>query len=76
MQERTRRVITTISACVVLAAAPLNAETTEESDPITVEDALEVPTDPDDADDIRDDNDPEDVGQEALEGDDDDPEDD
>lgn len=34
--------------------------------PITEQEALEMPTDPDDADDIRDDNDPDDVGQEAL----------
>ena len=34
--------------------------------PITEQEALELPTDPDDADDIRDDNDPDDVGQEAL----------
>ena len=34
--------------------------------PITDREALEMPADPDDADDIRDDNDPDDAGQEAL----------
>ena len=37
-----------------------------DSVPITEQGALDMPTDPDDADDIRDDNDPDDVGQEAL----------
>ena len=39
-----------------------------ETVPISEEGALEMPTDVDDADDIRDDNNPEDVGQEALGG--------
>ena len=37
-----------------------------DSVPITEQGALDMPTDPDDADDIRDDNNPDDVGQEAL----------
>ena len=39
-----------------------------ETVPISEEGALEMPTDVDDADDIRDDNNPDDVGQEALGG--------
>jgi hypothetical protein len=39
-----------------------------ETVPISEEGALEMPTDVDDADDIRDDNNPDDIGQEALGG--------
>ena len=43
-----------------------NAQEDGENSQVTVEEALDLPTDPDDADDIRDDNDPDDVGQRAL----------
>ncbi|MCH2171947.1 hypothetical protein MK489_14270 [Myxococcota bacterium] len=44
-----------------------NAQDGAQNSQVTVNEALELPTDPDDADDIRDDNDPEDIGQSALE---------
>lgn len=52
-----------LSSGAVLATEP---EAPEAADSITVEDALAEPADPDDALDIRADDDPNDVGQEAL----------
>jgi hypothetical protein len=57
-----------ISALLVSSAAlAAEPEAPEAEDQITVEEALAEPADPDDEADIRADDDPNDVGQEALE---------
>jgi hypothetical protein len=59
----------TLLACALISVAAVQiAHGSDDDDAggITPAEALEMPADPDDADDIRDDNDPDDVGQEAL----------
>ena len=55
-----------VEAVAQTRAQEVEAIESGESVPISEEGALEMPEDQDDADDIRDDNNPDDVGQEAL----------
>jgi hypothetical protein len=73
MQSFSPRTLALAAALVGLTGSAGAGEEDEAEAGIAVEDALAVPTDPDDEADIRADDDPDDVGQEGLDAPDADP---